>query len=185
MPVLAVYFCPSSVRVVATFSGTVLFPLLCSVLPFSPLIHWLFSLSNFVIPSKCLKNFVCEKCYVFVSNSSIQYQIVNNVSTYGILTRKKSLNIRLFLCLLFSPVGVSITRLQQQSADILGQHFPLYLFPVWDISWWNTLPCSSEEVPMFPGKKFKWECKKWSFNDILHPIALCDEISCCCCTVLL
>ena len=28
VPVLAVYFCPSSVRVVATFSGTVLFPLL-------------------------------------------------------------------------------------------------------------------------------------------------------------
>jgi len=31
VPVLAVYFCPSSVRVVATFSGTVLFTLLCSV----------------------------------------------------------------------------------------------------------------------------------------------------------
>jgi len=28
--------CPSSVHVVATFSGTVLFPLLCSVLPFWP-----------------------------------------------------------------------------------------------------------------------------------------------------
>ena len=34
--VLVFYFCPSSVRVVATFSGTVLFPLLCSVLPFFP-----------------------------------------------------------------------------------------------------------------------------------------------------
>jgi len=32
--VLVVCLCPSSVRVVATFSGTVLFPLLCSVLPF-------------------------------------------------------------------------------------------------------------------------------------------------------
>ena len=31
--VLVFYFCPSSVRVVATFSGTVLFPLLFSVLP--------------------------------------------------------------------------------------------------------------------------------------------------------
>jgi len=30
VPVLADYFCPSSVRVVTTFSGTVLFPLLCS-----------------------------------------------------------------------------------------------------------------------------------------------------------
>jgi len=36
MLVLVFYLCPSSVRVVATFSGTVLFPLLCSVLPFSP-----------------------------------------------------------------------------------------------------------------------------------------------------
>ena len=32
--VLVVCFCPSSVRVVATFSGTVLFPLLRFVLPF-------------------------------------------------------------------------------------------------------------------------------------------------------
>jgi len=34
--VLVVYLCSSSVRVVATFPGIVLFPLLCSVLPFSP-----------------------------------------------------------------------------------------------------------------------------------------------------
>ena len=34
--VLVVYLCPSSVSIVATFSGTVLFPLLCSVLPFFP-----------------------------------------------------------------------------------------------------------------------------------------------------
>ena len=33
------YLCPSSIRVVATFSGTVLFPLLCYVLPFFSLIH--------------------------------------------------------------------------------------------------------------------------------------------------
>jgi len=32
--VLVVCLCPSSVHVVATFSGTVLFPLLCSMLPF-------------------------------------------------------------------------------------------------------------------------------------------------------
>ena len=32
--ILVFYLCPSSVRVVATFPGTVLFPLLCSVLPF-------------------------------------------------------------------------------------------------------------------------------------------------------
>ena len=59
MLVLVVYLCPSSVRVVATFSGIVLFPFLSSVLLFFPLIHWFFSLSSFVIPSKCLKNFIC------------------------------------------------------------------------------------------------------------------------------
>ena len=34
MLVLVVCLCPSSVHVVATFPGTVLFPLLCSVLQF-------------------------------------------------------------------------------------------------------------------------------------------------------
>ena len=37
--VLVFCLCPSSVRVVATFSGTVLFPLLCSVPQFFPLMH--------------------------------------------------------------------------------------------------------------------------------------------------
>ena len=66
MLVFVFYLCPSSVRVVATFYGTVLFPLLCSVLPFFPLIHWFFSLTNFVIPSKCLKNSICaasKRCF--------------------------------------------------------------------------------------------------------------------------
>ena len=36
--------CPSSVCVVATFFS---------------LIHWFFSLSSFVIPRRCLKNFIC------------------------------------------------------------------------------------------------------------------------------
>jgi len=45
--VLVFYLCPSSVRVVVTFSGTVLFPLLCS--HFFPNTLILF-LSNFVIP---------------------------------------------------------------------------------------------------------------------------------------
>ena len=59
MLVLVVCLCPSSVHVVDTFPGTVLFPLLCSVLQFFCLIHWFFSLSSFVIPSTCLKNFIC------------------------------------------------------------------------------------------------------------------------------
>ena len=69
-------FCPSSVRVVANFSGTnfdvilttYLLPHIfwyCSIsftilyAPVFPLIHWFFSLSHFVIPSKCLKNYIC------------------------------------------------------------------------------------------------------------------------------
>ena len=55
MLVLVVCLFQSSVRVVANIIGTVLFPLLCSVLPFlaNALI---FFLSSFVISSKCLKN---------------------------------------------------------------------------------------------------------------------------------
>ena len=34
------------------------FTMFCA--PFFSLIHWFFSLSNFVIPSKCLKNLICD-----------------------------------------------------------------------------------------------------------------------------
>jgi len=75
MLVLVFCLCPSSVCVVATFPGTVLFPLLCSVLLFFPLIHWLFSLSSFVIPSKCLKNFIyaaSKRCFsLFFSTQTL------------------------------------------------------------------------------------------------------------------
>ena len=54
--VLVFYLCPSSVRVVATFPGTVLIPLLHSVFPFSPNA---LALSSFVIQRRCLKNFNC------------------------------------------------------------------------------------------------------------------------------
>ena len=37
--VLLFHLCPSTVHVVATFTGTVLFPLLCSVLHFFSLMH--------------------------------------------------------------------------------------------------------------------------------------------------
>ena len=61
--VLVVCLCPYSVHFVATFPGTVLFPLLCSVLRFFCLIHWFFSLSGFVTPSECLKNFIYVSLY--------------------------------------------------------------------------------------------------------------------------
>ena len=45
---LVVCLCPSFVHVVATFPGTVLFPLLCPVLHFFCLIHWCFSLLFYI-----------------------------------------------------------------------------------------------------------------------------------------
>jgi hypothetical protein len=60
---------PPSVRVVATSYSTILFPLLCSVLPFSPK-HMDSFLSNFVTSSKCLKNFICAVSNKIYLNST-------------------------------------------------------------------------------------------------------------------
>jgi len=32
---------------------------------------------------------------------------------------------------------------------------------------------------MFSGKKSEWECRQWSFDYMLHPIPLCNEIGSC------
>ena len=50
------------------------FTMFCT--PDFPLIHWFFSLSNFVIPSKCLKNFICAaskscSCLFFSAQASL------------------------------------------------------------------------------------------------------------------
>jgi hypothetical protein len=98
--------------------------------------------------------------------------------------QKYSLNTHFVLfCFLHLPVGIVCMRLQQQSASKFGLHFPLYLFFVWKISRWNLLPCSSERPSIFSGKKSKWECWKWSFNDMFQSPALHDEI--CSCTISL
>ena len=77
--VLVVCLCPSSARVVANFSGTVLFPLLRSVLPFFCLIHRFFSLCSFVIPSNCLKNFICassKRCTSLFFSTKASFKIL-------------------------------------------------------------------------------------------------------------
>jgi hypothetical protein len=43
-------------------------------------------------------------------------------------------------------------RLEQQSANIFRLHFPLYLFSIWDTSWWSLSPCSTQTAPMFSGR---------------------------------
>ena len=56
---------------------------------------------------------------ILVFNYNMYCQIMNNVSTYSILTIKISLNTHfVFFCPLYSPVGVSLVRCQQQSANI-------------------------------------------------------------------
>jgi hypothetical protein len=55
--------------------------------------------------------FVIKK-EILVSNYNIQYQIMNSIPIYSIVPRKSSLNTHFLLCLLFSPAGVSLIRLQ-------------------------------------------------------------------------
>ena len=65
------YLCPSSVRVVATFPGTVLFPLLCSLLPIFPLIHRFFSLSVQVISHKSFVQSLLGMLFIFFLSSGV------------------------------------------------------------------------------------------------------------------
>jgi hypothetical protein len=84
-----------------------------------------------------------------VVNYNIQYQIMNSISIYVVLTRKNSLNTSfVFLYLLYSPVGFTRTRLLYQSAIMFGLHFPRYLLSVLR----NILV---EAIAMFSGKKIQ------------------------------
>jgi hypothetical protein len=50
--------------------------------------------------------------------------------------------------------------------------FPAVPFPIHDISWWNPSPWSSQaRSHISREKKPKWACRKWSFNDMVHPKA--------------
>ena len=82
--VLVFCLCPSSVHVVATFPGIVVFPLPCSVLPFFSLIHWFlcgiyvgqnstgigFSLTTLVCPSQYHST---NAPYTFIRTSLMLY----------------------------------------------------------------------------------------------------------------
>jgi hypothetical protein len=50
--------------------------------------------------------------------------------------------------------------------------FPAFLYSMVEISWWNASQFSSLTAHKFEfgGKKSKWECEKWLFNDISHAI---------------
>ena len=101
MLVLVVCLCPFSVHVVATFSGTVLFPLLCSVLLFFCLIHWFFSLSSFVIPSKCLKgiNFTIKTSMVILVRVFVYGSVLVTHLFEEITSQLNDVKNRVFVCL--------------------------------------------------------------------------------------
>jgi hypothetical protein len=55
---------------------------------------------------------------------------MNGVYIYGNLTINSSLNTHFFFCLLYSPVGVTLVRLKQESAKIFGHFFVLHYSPI-------------------------------------------------------
>ena len=88
------------------------FTMLCA--PVFCLIHWFFSLSSFVIPSKCLKNFICatSKCCSslffrtqaslpnFIAALAVMLWILNFVSLF--ICFPKCLRIAPFICYMFA-----------------------------------------------------------------------------------
>jgi len=153
--VLVVCLCPSSVRVVATFPGTVFsrwswslhlflgrpmfllpFGLYCSACfsslfvsilctccshfswycfisftmfcaPVYSLLHWFFCLSSFVIPSKCLKNFICaasKRCSSLFCSTQTSLPNFNAALAVMLwILHFLSLFIRFPKCLLIAP----------------------------------------------------------------------------------
>ena len=107
--VLVVYLCPSSVRVVATFSGNcfISFTMFCA--PVFSLTHWFFSLSSFVIPSKCHKNFICaasKRC------SSLFFSTQSSLPNFSALFNRNVVNSQFcFFVHLFSKMSLRIVPL--------------------------------------------------------------------------
>ena len=86
--------------------------------------------------------------------------------------KKLSLNTHfVFFCLLHSSVGVSFIRLQQHQPIYFDSIFHCTSFPS------GKSPDGSichvhQDCSHVCRKKIQWESRKWSFNDVLHPIAL-------------
>jgi hypothetical protein len=89
------------------------------------------------------------------------------MSIYGILTTKYIRYSLRLLCLLYSPVGVSLIRIQQMS----------YLASIFHCTPFQLRKCPDGAfrhlhwtwLPRFQGKNSKCECRKWSLNDIYTP----------------
>jgi len=113
-----------------------------------------------------------------VSNYTIQYQIMNNVSIHGILTRKKLIkhSLRLLVPLIFASWCLLC------KTPVVGRQYiwtPFYTVPLFSLGNILMEPFTMfirDGSHVFRGKKSTWEYRKLSFNDMLYPIALYDEI---------
>jgi len=105
-----------------------------------------------------LKTSFVIKSNILVPNYNKPYQIMNNVSVHGTLTTKESLNTHFaFFCLLYSPVGSRSLSLSLRASvnQNIWTPFPTAFLSIWEISWWNLSPCSSETAPLLLGKNPK------------------------------
>jgi hypothetical protein len=87
------------------------------------------------------------KTNVLVSNYSIHYQIMNSVSIYSIVTSKQFINhsFRFLLLLIFASWCLP------NKAPAVSQHIstPFSTVLLFNLSWWNPSPSSSETAPVF------------------------------------
>jgi len=135
--VLVVYICPSSVHVVAIFADTVLSPLLCSVPQFFFLILVFFSLSNFIISSKCLKNFIyaaSKRCLSLFFNTqtslpnfSVALAVMLCILNFSllILTSKCFIFLSLIYTITIRNKKLSLER-KMSRKNMLMLHYPSY-----------------------------------------------------------
>jgi hypothetical protein len=133
---------------------------------------------SFVFRGLNYKTTFVIKGSILVSNYNIHYQIMNKVSIYGIRTRKKNL---IFAAYSF-PLIFASWCLPYKTPAVVSHHnwdFPLYFFSIWEISWWNFRLVYRRRLPSFQGEESKCDCRKLSFHDMIHSIALCGEIRTC------
>lgn len=90
----------------------------------------------------------------YLMNSRIQFKWENNTSTQHFHLLWTS---QLFL-----------VKFQQNSANIVGIHFPWYHFPMISIYLLDFSPCSSD-TSLQLCENVIYKCKQWTLRDILYP----------------
>ena len=140
-----------------------------SCAPVFPLIHWFFSLSNFVIPSKCLKYFICaaSKCFSSLFFST-QTSLPNFDAALAVMLWILNF-VSLFICfpksLLIAPfILLYVCNLSSKSllySDIVKSQFSVIHTKSWlflrcilscDVMWTDrSLPTFQANLPAISG----------------------------------